>query len=81
MVANVRWLSRCRHRRCLVPEVTAVLLEAFACGRGLAGELSWPGTGLRVLPVLLYLMWQRQLTANLEVPLGISAVVHAGGIS
>ena len=29
MVANVRWLSRYRHRRCLVPEVAAVLLEAF----------------------------------------------------
>jgi hypothetical protein len=45
LVANVRWLSRYRHRRCLVPEVAAVLLEAFACGRGLAEGLSWPGTG------------------------------------
>jgi hypothetical protein len=35
VVANMRWLSRYRHRRCLVPEVAAVLLEAFAGGRRL----------------------------------------------
>ncbi len=34
-----------------------------------------------MLPVLFHLMWQRQLTADLEVPLGMSAVLHAGGIS
>jgi hypothetical protein len=35
LVANMRWLSRYRHRRCLVPEVAVVLLEAFAGGQGL----------------------------------------------
>ena len=30
LVANVRWLSRYRHQRCLVPEVATVLLGAFA---------------------------------------------------
>lgn len=33
MTANVRWLSRYRHSRCLVPSVASVLLEAFADGR------------------------------------------------
>ena len=81
MVANVRWLSRYRHRRCLVPEVAAVLLEAFAGGRGLAEGTELAGDRLRVLPVLFHLMWQRQLAADLTVPLGTSAVVHAGGMS
>jgi hypothetical protein len=45
LVANVRWLSRYRHRPCLVPEVAAVLLEAFAGGRGLFEGAGWPGTG------------------------------------
>jgi len=34
LIANVRWLSRYRHRRCLVPGVAALLLEAFDGGRG-----------------------------------------------
>jgi hypothetical protein len=48
LIANVRWLSRYRHRRCLVPEVAAVLLEAFADGRGLfegAGLAGGPAAG------------------------------------
>jgi hypothetical protein len=81
MAANVRWLARYRHRRCLVPEVAAVLLGAFAGGRGLAEGADLAGDRLRVLPVLFHLMWQRQLAADLNVPLGMSAVVHAGGIS
>jgi hypothetical protein len=32
------------------------------------------------LPVLFYLMWQRQLTADLSVPLGSAAVVCSGGM-
>jgi hypothetical protein len=81
MVANVRWLSRYRHRRCLAPEVAAVLLEAFADGRVLAEGAELAGDRLRVLPVLFHLMWQRQLAADLSVPLGMSAVVCAGGTS
>ena len=79
LVANVRWLSRYRHRRCLVPEVAAVLLEAFAGGRGLFEGAELAGDRLRVLPVLFHLMWQRQLAADLAVPLGMSTVVRAGG--
>jgi hypothetical protein len=80
MVTNVRWLSRYRHRRCWAPEVGAVLLEAFAGGRVLAEGAELAGDRLRVLPVLFHLMWQRQLAADLTVPLGMSSVVCTGGI-
>lgn len=80
LVANVRWLSRYRHRRCLIPGIAAVLLEAFAGGRGLFGGAELAGDRLRVLPVLFHLMWQRQLTADLSVPLGMATVVRAGGM-
>jgi len=80
LVANVRWLSRYRHRRCLVPQIAAVLLEAFAGGRGLFEGAEAAGDRLRVLPVLFHLMWQRQLIADLAAgPLSASTVVRAGG--
>jgi len=79
LVANVRWLSRYRHRRCLVPVTAVVLLEAFAGGRGLFEGAEAAGDRLRVLPVLFCLMWQRQLTADLACgPLGPSTVVRTG---
>lgn len=78
--ANVRWLSRYRHRRCLVPPIAAVLLEAFAGGRGLFEGAELAGDRLRTLPVLFHLMWQRQLTADLSVPLGSAAVVCSRGM-
>jgi hypothetical protein len=81
LAANVRWLSRYRHRRCLVPEVAAVLLEAFAGGRGLFEGAELAGDRLRVLPVLFHLMWQRQLAADLAAaPLSVATIVHAGGM-
>ena len=79
LVANVRWLSRYRHRRCLVPGIAVVLLEAFAGGRGLFEGAELAGDRLRVPPVLFCLMWQRQLTADLACgPLGPSTVVRTG---
>ncbi|MGH3169126.1 MAG: TnsA-like heteromeric transposase endonuclease subunit [Trebonia sp.] len=72
LVTNVRWLSRYRHQRCLVPEVAAALLDAFAGGRGLFEGAELAGDRLRVLPVLFHLMWQRQLSADLTVPLGVA---------
>jgi hypothetical protein len=80
LVANVRWLSRYRHRRCLVPGIASALLEAFAGGRGLFEGAELAGDRLRTLPVLFHLMWQRQLAADLSVPLGMATVVHAGGM-
>ena len=80
LVANVRWLSRYRHRRCLVPDAAAALLDAFAGGRGLFEGAEMAGDRLRVLPVLFHLMWSRQLAADLTVPLGASAIVRLGGL-
>jgi hypothetical protein len=80
LAANVRWLSRYRHQRCLVPGIAAVLLEAFAGGRGLFEGAELAGDRLRVLPVLFHLMWQRQLVADLAAgSLGMTTVVHVGG--
>jgi hypothetical protein len=81
LVANVRWLSRYRHQRCLVPGITEVLLGAFAGGRGLFEGAELAGDRLRVLPVLFHLMWQQRLAADLTVPLGVSTVVRPGGLS
>ena len=79
LAANVRWLSRYRHRRCLVPGIAAVLLEAFAGGRGLFEGAELAGDRLRVLPVLFHLLWQRCLAADLAAgPLGPSTFVCAG---
>jgi hypothetical protein len=81
LAANVRWLSRYRHRRCWVPGIAAVLLAAFAGGRGLFEGAELAGDRLRVLPVLFHLMWRRQLVADLAAgPLGMTTVVHAGGL-
>jgi hypothetical protein len=78
MVANVRWLSRYRHQRCLVPGIAEVLLGAFAGGRGLFEGAELAGDRLRVLPVLFHLMWQQRLAADLTVPLEMSTVVRRG---
>jgi hypothetical protein len=79
LVANVRWLSRYRHPRCLVPGIAAALLEAFACGRGLFEGAEMAGDRLATLPVLFHLMWQRRLAADLSVPLGRATAVLPGG--
>jgi hypothetical protein len=80
LVANVRWLSRYRNARCLVPQVTSALLDVFAGGRGLFEGAELAGDRLRVLPVLFHLMWLGQLTADLQAaPLSAATVVTADG--
>jgi hypothetical protein len=64
----------------MVPGIAAVLLEAFAGGRGLFEGAELVGDRLAVLPVLFHLMWRRQLVADLEAgPLGVATVVRVGG--
>lgn len=79
LAENVRWLSRYRHRRFLVPEVAAVLLEAFAGGRALFDGAGLAGDRLRTLPVLYHLIWHRELAADLSAPLGTATAVWPGG--
>jgi hypothetical protein len=75
--ANVRWLSRYRHARCLVPEIAEALVEVFAEAEGLFAGATLVGERLRVLPVLFHLMWQGRLVANLTGgPLGASTIVR-----
>lgn len=45
-VGNVRWLSRYRHPRCLVPQVATALREVFARGTGLFAGVAAVATGL-----------------------------------
>jgi hypothetical protein len=79
LVANVRWLSRYRHARCLVPEIAESLVEVFTQARGLFDGAAAVGERLGVLPVLFHLMWQGRLQANLTGgPLAASTVVRAG---
>jgi TnsA-like endonuclease N terminal len=80
LTANVRWLSRYRHRRCLVPEIAEALLEVFAQGRGLSAGAALAGEPIHVLPVLFHLMWQGRLVASLTgAPLSGSVIVSASG--
>ena len=77
LVANVRWLSRYRHSRCLVPEIAEALLGVFADGGGLFAVAGRAGDRLRVLPVLFHLMWRGELVANLTGgPLGAETIVR-----
>jgi hypothetical protein len=79
LTTNVRWLSRYRHQRCLVPEIADALLEVFAQGRGLFAGATLVGERIRVLPVLFHLMWQGRLVANLTGgPLSASTIVRTG---
>jgi hypothetical protein len=81
LTANVRWLSRYRHRRCLVPEIAEALLEVFAWGRGLSAGAALAGEPIHVLPVLFHLMWQGRLVASLTgAPLSGSVIVSASGM-
>jgi hypothetical protein len=80
LTANVRWLSRYRHRRCLVPEVAEALLEVFAQRRGLLAGAALAGEPIGVLPVLFHLMWQGLLVADLAGgPLSGSVMVSTSG--
>ena len=80
LTTNVRWLSRYRHGRCLVPGIAEALLEVFTEGRGLFAGAGLVGERLRALPVLFHLMWQGRLVANLTGgPLSTSTVVRTSG--
>ncbi len=83
LMANMRWLSRYRRRRCLRRDVADQLLEVFdEPGRLREGAVR-VGDPLLVLPVLFHLLWSGALVADTDARLlGSDSMVHAttGGL-
>lgn len=82
LAANVRWLSRYRHPRCVGRPgsgLEAGLLRTFATATPLLAGVEAAGDRLQVLPVLFHLMWRGQLVAAefASAPLGASTMVRA----
>jgi hypothetical protein len=64
--ANVRWLSRYRHPRCLREVCAQRLLEIFARPTALRVGAALAGDPLTTLPVLYHLLWRRDLICDLR---------------
>jgi hypothetical protein len=81
LLANVRWLSRYRHPRCLRGPVADRLREVFAGPVPLMTGAEAAGDRLMTLPALFHLLWLQALTAEgLAVELlGPCTVVRLAG--
>ncbi|WP_406510593.1 TnsA-like heteromeric transposase endonuclease subunit [Streptomyces sp. NBC_00212] len=82
--ANVRWLSRYRHPRCLNSPIADRLREVFAAPCPLMAGADAAGDRLATLPALFHLLWLQELTAEemtVEL-LGPSTIVRlvSGGV-
>ncbi|MFE5588166.1 TnsA-like heteromeric transposase endonuclease subunit [Kitasatospora sp. NPDC056531] len=66
LMANMRWLSRYRRRRCLRPDVADRLLEVFREPRPLRPGAMEAGDPLLVLPVLFHLLWSGVLATDTD---------------
>ncbi|MFK4101658.1 TnsA-like heteromeric transposase endonuclease subunit [Streptomyces sp. NPDC019531] len=64
LLANVRWLSRYRHPRCLREPAAARLREVFTTPGPLMAGADAAGDRLSTLPVLFHLLWLQELTAE-----------------
>ena len=64
LLANVRWLSRYRHPRCLRGPVVDRLREVFAFPAPLMVGAAAAGDRLETLPVLFHLLWLQEMTAE-----------------
>ena len=80
LLANVRWLSGYRHRRCLTLATASVLLQRLALGPMQVGDLvASVGDRAAVLPTLYHLMWRRVVDADVvAAPLSDRTVVLSG---
>lgn len=84
LAANVRWLSRYRHPRCVGRPgsgLDARLERAFAVETPLLSGVQTVGDRLEVLPVLFHLLWQGRLVAGqfASAPLAASTLVRTAG--
>ncbi|MEU1834166.1 TnsA-like heteromeric transposase endonuclease subunit [Streptomyces rimosus] len=76
-MANMRWLSRYRRRRCLRQDVAGRLLEVFSEPQPLRSGAAVAGDPLVVLPVLFHLLWSGALVTDMiSRLLGSDSVVH-----
>ncbi|MFF9400330.1 TnsA-like heteromeric transposase endonuclease subunit [Streptomyces sp. NPDC014744] len=64
LLANVRWLSRYRHPRCLHGPTAGRLREIFATPGPLMAGADRSGDRLAALPALFHLLWQQELAAD-----------------
>lgn len=80
LLANVRWLSGYRHRRCLAAVTASVVMQRLEDGPMTVNELARSvGDRTAVLPTLYHLMWRQLIGADLAAaPLSGRAMVHAG---
>ncbi|MBT2491390.1 TnsA-like heteromeric transposase endonuclease subunit [Streptomyces sp. ISL-96] len=81
LLANVRWLSRYRHPRCLHGMAAGRLREAFATPGSLMTGADTAGDRLATLPALFHLLWLQELVAegmSVEL-LGPHTIVHLAG--
>jgi hypothetical protein len=80
LAANVRWLSRYRHRRCEPPaEAAAQMAGVSGDGLALFEGADRAGGRLAVLPAVYHLLWKGWLSAELPGrPLGPRSLVRTG---
>jgi len=81
VTANVRWLAGYRHPRHHQPGPADALRQVFAAPAALMAGAAAAGDPIAVLPVLFHLLWRRELTADLSVPLHPDTLVSPGVVT
>lgn len=81
LVRNVRWISGSRHPRHHDGDIAGRLLEAFADGAPLREGAERLGDPIAVLPRLFHLLWSRDLSVDLSVPLHMAAIVSLPAVA
>jgi hypothetical protein len=81
MLANVKWLSGYRYRRCMSEPLRDRLVERFSQPTPLLEGAEAVGDRIAVLPSLFHLLWTQVLTADLRsAPLTGASMVFAGWV-
>ncbi|MEU6680094.1 TnsA-like heteromeric transposase endonuclease subunit [Streptomyces sp. NPDC046925] len=78
LLANIRWLSRYRHPRCMHGPAVARLREVFTTPGPLMAGSDAAGDRLLTLPVLFHLLWRQELAVeDMAVELlGPRTIIH-----
>lgn len=79
-LANLRWVSRCRHPRYGDREVEQALKAAFRTPRALEEGVRATGLPrLSTLPRLYHLLWRQELSMEWNRAMGPDSVIRASG--